>query len=77
MTAPTTTTVQQAGATVSKVFNWKVILFNVIMVIIVTLIVSKMMKNTVTLYDMNGNPIGTGEVTPQLKKFKSNPKTES
>lgn len=65
MTQPNIVT--EAAGTVTKAFNWKSILFLVVMTIIVTLIMSYILKQEVVLYDNNGNVTGKGEIKPTLK----------
>lgn len=56
-----------ATNTIGKAFDWKKILFLVIMTIIVTLIMSYVMKQEVVLYDSNGNITSKGEIKPIVK----------
>lgn len=59
--------VTEATTTVGKAFNWKNLLFLVVLTVVVTLIVSYIMKQEVVLYDNTGNTIGKGEIKPTVK----------
>ncbi len=65
MTQPTVVT--EAATTVGKAFNWKNLLFLVIATVIVTLIVSYILKQEVVLPTSNGNVAGKGEIKPKMK----------
>lgn len=66
MTTPTNI-VSEATTTVGKAFNWKNLLFLVVLTVIVTIIVSYILKQEVVLYDANGQVTGKGEIKPSLK----------
>jgi len=65
MTQPTVVT--DAAATMSKALNWKNLLFLVVVTVIVTLVVSYIVKQEVILTDASGSLIGKGEIKPKLK----------
>ncbi len=66
METPTPANVTQA---VGKALNWKLLLTVLIIAILVTWIMSKIMKQTVVLLDENGEEVAQGEVrrTPAWK----------
>ncbi len=66
MQAPTIM-ISEATTTVGKAFNWKNLLFLVVLTVVVTLIVSYIMKQEVVLYDNAGNVTGKGEIKPKIK----------
>jgi hypothetical protein len=62
-----TPSVSTVTSTAGKAFNWKTLLFNVILTILVTIIVSRVLRQSIVLYDKTGNVTGEGEIKPQLK----------
>lgn len=62
-----TTPIPEATKAVGKAFNWKLLLFQVVLTILVTIIVSRIMRQTVTMYDSTGKVTGVGEIKPELK----------
>ena len=53
-------------ALVKSAFNWKVILFILFVVVVITLILNKFMPTTITLTDTAGNVTGKGTVDKKL-----------
>jgi hypothetical protein len=60
-------TVSAVTETTGKAFNWKTLLFLTISTILVTLIVSYVIRNEVVIYDTAGNVTQKGEMKPSLK----------
>ncbi len=67
----------KAGA--SKALSLKNIIFMTITTVVVTLILSRILKNEIVLYDKYGNITGYGDIKPKLKPvpFDEQPKIET
>ena len=62
----------KAGAT--KALSLKNIIFMTLTTIVVTLILSRVLKNEIVLYDKHGNVTGYGDIKPRLKPVEFEPK---
>lgn len=62
-----TTVVTEATTTVGRALNWKNVLFLLILTVVITLIMSYVLKQEVVLYDAQGNVIQKGEIKPKFK----------
>ncbi len=55
----------KAGGT--KALSVKNIIFMTITTVVVTLILSRILKNEIVLYDVHGNVTGYGDIKPKIK----------
>jgi hypothetical protein len=62
-----TTPVKQTTEGIKKAFDLKLLIMVTIVAIIVTFVVSYVVKNEVILYDNSGNVTGKGEIKPAFK----------
>jgi uncharacterized membrane protein YraQ (UPF0718 family) len=59
--------VSETTAAAGKAFNWKTVLFVLVLTVIVMLLMGYIMRQTVTLKDSDGNVVSTGEIKNSLK----------
>jgi len=59
--------VTDTGSALGKTLTFKNIIVMMVLVVVVTLLISYIMKNEVTIKDDEGNIIGAGEIKPKLK----------
>lgn len=68
MTLPTPITSAVAGA--KSAFNVKTVVLMLVLTVIVTLLMSYILKNEIIIYDNAGNITGKGEIKNSLKFLK-------
>jgi len=66
MTTPANAVAETTSA-VGKALTFKNIVVMMVLVVVVTLLISFVMRNEIKMYDDQGNVIGSGEIKPKLK----------